>query len=567
MTPILRHHRPGDLVAFGGGGPKVASDLLADADKVAASLPPCKPRSHVLLVFESDRYAFAVALMAAWSTGHAVMLPPDGRPQTIGALVQHPDVCGLVHDTRAGGHLQIESILAGPPCTAPPRRPLPTPLATVFTHGIAEPLRPWPKTDAQLFGEVESVAGLFEIAPGGRFVVDVPPTHLFGLVFGLLLPLCTGNAFSRELSPCAQRVAPCIATATADTWVSVPANLRGAETASRRHLSSLRRVFSGTAPLPVSTAQTLARDHGVQVLEAFGFTETGGIAWRNPEQGEPWQPLPGVRTTVDARGHLVVDSPWLASDAVRPWVTAELAEPAQHSGFVHRGRVDEVVHVDGRQVTLSDLQAWLLDRPGVREAELTLVHPPDEDATIVVAIVGPDCDASTLRVAMLEQFDLHPAPCIVLIVDRFERDAIGKLPRRTLLRLFGLEADGRALSTQLELDAPERRTEADVELATVEVRVPTDYVHFEGHFDGYPILAGVVQLHEILLPLVRQVRPELGELQSLQQLKFLGRISPGDAISVTLRFPASSPACDFEIVRGTRRCSAGRLCFSPQEVA
>src|SRR5690606_20767345 len=102
----------------------------------------------------------------------------------------------------------------------------------------------------------------------------------------------------------------------------VPANLRGVETASRRHLSSLRRVFSGTAPLPVSTAQTLARDHGVQVLEAFGFTETGGIAWRNPEQGEPWQPLPGVRTTVDARGHLVVDSPWLASDAVRPWVTA-----------------------------------------------------------------------------------------------------------------------------------------------------------------------------------------------------------------------------------------------------
>jgi 3-hydroxymyristoyl/3-hydroxydecanoyl-(acyl carrier protein) dehydratase len=100
-----------------------------------------------------------------------------------------------------------------------------------------------------------------------------------------------------------------------------------------------------------------------------------------------------------------------------------------------------------------------------------------------------------------------------------------------------------------------------------DVRVPDDYVYFEGHFDGYPILAGVVQLHELLLPLVQRVRADLGPLRELTQLKFLGRILPGDALEVTLRFAADQPDCRFQIVRGDETCSAGRLRFGPTEAS
>src|SRR5690606_37453192 len=113
---VLTRHRPEDPVAFGEGGPRTAHDLLVDASKFAAALPVARERSHVMLVFESDRYAFAAALLGAWSRGHAVALPPNSRGQTVHDLLARPEICCVVHDTRAGGpHLRADAILSGRP--------------------------------------------------------------------------------------------------------------------------------------------------------------------------------------------------------------------------------------------------------------------------------------------------------------------------------------------------------------------------------------------------------------------------------------------------------------------
>ena len=68
----------------------------------------------------------------------------------------------------------------------------------------------------------------------------------------------------------------------------------------------------------------------------------------------------------------------------------------------------------------------------------------------------------------------------------------------------------------------------------------------------------MVQLHELLLPLIARVRPQLGPLRELQRVKFLGRIVPGDEITVTLRFAGDQPNCDFELTKPGTRCSRSR---------
>ena len=53
------------------------------------------------------------------------------------------------------------------------------------------------------------------------------------------------------------------------------------------------------------------------------------------------------------------------------------------------------------------------------------------------------------------------------------------------------------------------RTENGRVVSVCHTSIPEDYVYFEGHFRGYPVLAGVVQLHELVLPSVRQVHVRL----------------------------------------------------------
>src|SRR5690606_28461942 len=105
MTSLLRHHRTTDLVAFGDGGERTSGDLLRDAAKIAAALPRATEGSQVAVVFESDRYAFAVAMLGAWLAGHAVAVGPHGGPRIVAGLLERPEVVALVHDTLAQGHL------------------------------------------------------------------------------------------------------------------------------------------------------------------------------------------------------------------------------------------------------------------------------------------------------------------------------------------------------------------------------------------------------------------------------------------------------------------------------
>lgn len=103
-------------------------------------------------------------------------------------------------------------------------------------------------------------------------------------------------------------------------------------------------------------------------------------------------------------------------------------------------------------------------------------------------------------------------------------------------------------------------TPADGEGARYRAAVPTDFFGFAGHFPGYPVLSGAVQLHELVLPCVRAVLGDGIAVAAFHDLKFLARIAPGDTVEVALR--PSAGRCDFTITRGDVRCSTGRVALA-----
>jgi acyl-coenzyme A synthetase/AMP-(fatty) acid ligase len=563
MTRLLAMHGADDLVAFGDRGPRTAGQLLADAAVVAAALPEPTDGSHVLLVFQNDRYLMAVALLASLHRGHAVMLPPNTRRDSIFELSERPETAAILHDTEAGLSLQIERLLERGGSTAPlaeaslPAREI---IATVFTSGTTSAMAPWPKTARQLLGEAWMLGASFGVGPGARVVGTVPPGHIYGLLYTVLVPLLRGAAFLRETPLHGEAIGARVAAHGADVLVTVPAHLRSFEAVDRQAMRTISHVFASTAPLAEDVAASFLARHGVAVTEVLGSTETGGIAWRARTPGARFTPLDEVAISIDADARLLVDSPFVDSRMERPFRTADLAELGEDGTFVHLGRADGVVKVGGKRVSLPAMEDILRGMEGVSDAAVVAIDAgPGRGSQILAAFASEGVSASEIRAALLDRFDPSCLPRRLLAVDALPREENGKLQRASLLRLFGLTPAGRPIAWEVEVGEAETAHDGERVRHEIPVSIPEDFGFFDGHFVGYPILPGAAQLTELVVPRVRELHPELGDVFGFTKLKFLGRIQPGDALRVVLEVRGATAA--FEIRKAGEICSAGSLEF------
>lgn len=572
MSPfdLLARHAGDALVAFGSAGTKTADDLLRDAGRIARALPAPTPGSHVLLVSGGDRYAIAAALLGALARGHAVALPPNLRRDAIFAVMERPETVAVLHETDAGLPLRLADLLAegdgGPALTAPFRAQAGV-IATVFTSGSTGPMLASPKTGDALFGEAHLLAESFGIGPGDRIVGTIAPVHIYGLLFTLLLPLAAGAAFARETPHHAEAIAHCVRSHRATTLVTVPAQLRGLASLDAGALAGLVRVVSSTAPLTDAVAFDFDRRHGLPIAEVFGSTETGGIAWRLRDRAPApaWRPFPGVRIGRSDEGRLTVESGHLSPDLPRPFVTGDLVRLEPDGLFAHLGRVDGIVKIGGRRVSLAEVEEALRLEPGVADAAVVAVPAEAERGHILLAAVAPaGCELAGLRAALLERFEPACLPRRMLAVDAIPREENGKLQRARVLALFGLAADGRRSPREVVFGPAARRDEDGLERVESAVELPLDYHGFDGHFEGFPVLAGALQLKELVSPLLARCFPELGPVIGLSRVKFAGRIVPEDRLVVAIERRPGRPGAFFEIRRGAEVCSSGTLLFAAE---
>ena len=581
---LLEHHAPSDLVAFGDLGERTARQLVADAERIAQALPPASADSHVELVFEQDRYALAATLIAALDLGHAVALPPNTRPESILALEARPEVVIIAHDLDSGRGLDVRSVLdrgddadasAGDGADAsagergaltrsfaPDRR-----IATVFTSGTTGPMSAWPKTAQQLIGEAHGLGLNFGIERGARIVPTVSPGHIYGLLFGVLLPLSRGGAFVRETPLHAESIARTLTDYAAGVLVSVPVQLRSLAGSTNVDLSGVARVMSSTGPLPDAVANAFHARHGLTITEVLGSTETGGFASRQRGEGPagPFTPFPQATVTVDGDGRLCVDSPYVdakQTDDAGPFVTGDLAEMQDDGRFVHQGRADGVVKIAGHRVALQQVEALLREQPDLEDAAAIAV--PDDRGRghrLLVAVAPAHADPARIRELLLERLAAAALPRRILACDAMPREENGKLQRRRLLQLFDLDAEGHPANYALGWEGPTRERDEKREVSRRRVHLPEDYAWFEGHFEGYPVLAGAVQLKTLLVPAIEEAFPDLGPLRRLTRLRWNERILPGDTVDLALERRIGEPVVRCTIERDGRVCTSGTLRF------
>ena len=226
-----------------------------------------------------------------------------------------------------------------------------------------------------------------------------------------------------------------------------------------------------------------------------------------------------------------------------------------------------MVKIEEKRLSLPEMEARLSAHPWVEAAALTLLSGRRQHLGAVLALSEAGRERlradgrrpliDTLRRELAGYFDAVLLPRRWRFPDRLPFDERGKLPAAALAALF--------TEKEVEFLLPEVLTVDSDALCRAELllRIDPKIAHFAGHFPGTPILPGIVQL-DWAIRFARQHLPLQGDFSSLENLKFVALVQPGDELCLSLAWNKDARRLDFSYERQgkERKFSSGRVLFS-----
>jgi acyl-coenzyme A synthetase/AMP-(fatty) acid ligase len=505
-----------------------------------------------------DAGELAVALFAAWRAGVRVLLPSDLQEQTRQRWASHVDLWL----TDAEGDTPLDALAATP--LPPAMLDLDDCVLSLCTSGSSGEPKLIEKRLRQLANEVSALERLWgpELA-GACIIGSVAAQHIYGLLFRVLWPLCAGRSFVRRQLPFPEDLQRASREHAAFAWVASPALLkRMGDNLDWASMSAVRRVFSSGGALPAEAAQSLHQRLGQWPAEILGSSETGGIAWR---QGEAlWRAFDDVQLSQDEDGALRIESPYLPAGHIEQ--TADAARFSPDGRFELLGRLDRIVKLEEKRISLPTLEQALATHEWVSEARLGVVRENRASlgALVVLSPQGVHALRNQGRRTLTQALRQHLVPhCEALALPRRWR-LLSQLPLNPQGKLPQAQVEALLVAPRIQEPEVTGQQQAEQELQ-LELIVPLDLAHFTGHFPTTPILPGVVQI-DWAINLAQRLMNLPPRFAGMEVLKFQQLVRPGDRLNLTLRFDQERNKLHFAYRNGGAACSSGRILWGAADV-
>ena len=279
---------------------------------------------------------------------------------------------------------------------------------------------------AQVLGLITEKA---ESMPVSRVVVLTPTHHIYGFIWGVLLPLALGvQALDADIAALPPLLAGDLVVAVPDQW----AWMSMAQLSPTVWPDSVYGV-SSTAPLAkkifgqlaIEQMGSCARPALCSLLQIYGSSETAGLAWRT-DPTQAYTLAPGrTRSSGDGNG-ISLQLPggsWVSlaiQDQIR-WVS--------DTDFHLLSRTDLSVQVGGHNVSPQWVADQLMRHPAVKQASVRLnanAEPARLKAFVVLNLPGSTQQCAELEAWAIEQLPWYAAPAAISYGAELPRNALGK---------------------------------------------------------------------------------------------------------------------------------------------
>lgn len=561
--------------------PRCASHIVAWRDAAPVRWDEFLRRAHAwetllrhtpgsnFALYISDSIEFCAAIFGLWQAGKTAYLPADTLAATClslgksvdGFLGEFPAECSPLAPSAQSAMTRAQPY---------PRLPAHQVGLVIYTSGSTGAAQAIPKKLAQLAAEVATLEALFgDRAGGAGIVATVSHQHIYGLLFKVLWPLAAGRAFHARSLTFFEQLVPLLADHEC-VLVSSPAHLKRLPVLPgwAQAPQHLRAVFSSGGPLPPDAAQTCARLLATMPIEIYGSSETGGIAWRRRDEtsGENWRPMPGVDWRIGADGVLQVCSAHLPDSA---WFAmSDRAAPASNGQFILQGRIDRIVKIEEKRVSIDAIEQCLSASPLVAEARvlacgghrqrIAAIIVPSPQGQAMLIDLGKLAFGRLLRAALADSVDRVALPRRWRFLNALPVNAQGKTTHAELLALLSDNAVRPVLPHC-------RLLEREALRAVFEVIAPHDLAYFDGHFAAAPILPGVAQV-EWAIHYGRQCFDLPPLFQGIHLLKFQHVIHAAQPVTLELLHDPVKSSLTFRYASRDSQHASGKILFGEANV-
>jgi acyl-coenzyme A synthetase/AMP-(fatty) acid ligase/uncharacterized membrane protein len=219
-----------------------------------------------------------------------------------------------------------------------------------------------------------------------KFCSTVNQHHIYGLLYSVFLPFTAGVPFRRTRIDFPEELEKL--NDTEYLLITVPAFLKRAVEIKKQETLCLKSpwIFSSGGLLDLQTAQQTQEIFGFWPVEVYGSTETSGIAWRQSFNGLEWTPFDNVQLSKNEAGCLVIQSPYIKETA--GFETADIAELLENKNFLLKGRIDSVVKIEEKRISVIEIENRILHSGLVSDVCVVSIH--DKRQYLAAVIVFND---------------------------------------------------------------------------------------------------------------------------------------------------------------------------------
>ncbi len=121
-------------------------------------------------------------------------------------------------------------------------------------------------------------------------------------------------------------------------------------------------IISAASKLPTNVAIQFQNNYSIPILETYGSSETGVIAYRQPPSNSLWQAFNSVDISTDSN-QLIVKSPFFNQEKL---LMPDIVE-MHNDKFKLKGRVDKIVKIAGNRLSLSQMHNILLEHELIQD--------------------------------------------------------------------------------------------------------------------------------------------------------------------------------------------------------
>ncbi len=310
-------------------------------------------------------YWFIVGILALLKIGAEVILPPNAQDGTLRSIAG--DVDTIVVDSESTAVPKQSVLQSSSDEVVPFWTDLESGSIHFFTSGSTGEMKAVKKS----IGMFEREASVLENMWGAELqeipvVGTVTHQHVFGMTFRIIWPLMAGRPFHSEFHMAWEGLHTQLDGPT--MIVTSPAQLtRLGGLAPVAENNRPRMIITAGAALPPEAASDSSAIFGCTPTEILGSTEAGVIAWRRSGTGPAlWRPFPTVEVEANAEGIMLLRSQHASASG---WSLQSDKIQLQSDGrFRLLGRIDRILKIEGKRVSLQRLERELCELAWVAEA-------------------------------------------------------------------------------------------------------------------------------------------------------------------------------------------------------